>query len=567
MKKYWLRPSLALTVLGGIILAGHTATALAQQESTAPKERVMIVLDASGSMLARIGDEQKISIARSALNDLLNDWDSDIEVGLMAYGHRQKGECDDIEVLVPVGKFDKSRIMDAANKITPLGKTPLSAATIQAAEELKYSEEKATVILLSDGEETCENDPCEVGKALEDQGIGFTAHVIGFDVSNPDHVAQLKCLAENTGGKYFNAQDATELKDALVSAVKEVKADAEPETETSADNFKLSAVYSEGGDQVDRGITWEVLPAKDSTLNQNSKALFRGYKAVEHPKLESDGNYIVRAKVGWVTVETPWDTIKDSRELEINLNAGMLEAEATATEGGDPLTKDIAWEVRSKDQKSERPSTDYNAHLKALIPAGEHVVKAKWGTATAEETVTVTAGQTEKVTLNLSAGVLAPSALYSSEGDAVEKDTRWQVLASKTSISGDRKAFASNYDAKPTFRLAAGEYMLQLTVGSAVVSETVTVEADSQVTPELILNAGIAVIEHKNFPSGATIEVFDAKTSIDGKRKSHGRVYNAKYQKVLPEGDYIVAVTINKETQETPVSVKAGERAEVILGE
>ena len=78
------------------------------------------------------------------------------------------------------------------------------------------SERKATVILVSDGEETCHADPCALGAELEKLGVDFTAHVVGFDIDkNPKAKAQLQCLASSTGGRYLDAKDAGELNKAL----------------------------------------------------------------------------------------------------------------------------------------------------------------------------------------------------------------------------------------------------------------------------------------------------------------------------------------------------------------
>jgi Ca-activated chloride channel family protein len=89
----------------------------------------------------------------------------------------------------------------AVDGISPKGKTPLSESVRRAAAELKYTEEKATVILVSDGEETCNLDPCKVGEELEKQGVDFTAHVIGFSLVKQVQQDQLRCLAEKTGGR------------------------------------------------------------------------------------------------------------------------------------------------------------------------------------------------------------------------------------------------------------------------------------------------------------------------------------------------------------------------------
>ena len=124
---------------------------LGAAQGAQPPARVILVLDASGSMWGRIGDKTKIEIARETVAGLMKDWDPAIELGLMAYGHRREGDCRDIELLIPAGKTDPQRIVNTVNALQPKGKTPLSGAVQQAAERLDYKKSKATVILVSDG--------------------------------------------------------------------------------------------------------------------------------------------------------------------------------------------------------------------------------------------------------------------------------------------------------------------------------------------------------------------------------------------------------------------------------
>ncbi len=179
------------------------------------KSRAILVLDASGSMWGQIDGKAKITIAQEVIGELLQSLPADQELGLTVYGHRRKGDCSDIETMILPGGDTRAAIADAVNTITPKGKTPLSAAVIQAAEALKYTEERATVILISDGRETCELDPCAVGRNLEKAGVDFTAHVIGFDISDAKDRAELQCLAHETGGTFRPASNANELNDAL----------------------------------------------------------------------------------------------------------------------------------------------------------------------------------------------------------------------------------------------------------------------------------------------------------------------------------------------------------------
>jgi Ca-activated chloride channel family protein len=177
--------------------------------------RSILVLDASGSMWGQIDGKTKIEIAREAVQSMVANWSESNELGLIAYGHREKGSCDDIEIILQPGAVDSARFTSIVQGISPKGKTPLTAAVRLAAEELRYTEEKATVILLSDGVETCDLDPCAVGAELEKLGVDFTAHVVGFDVNSIEEQAGLRCLAENTGGMFIAAKDAAELQAAL----------------------------------------------------------------------------------------------------------------------------------------------------------------------------------------------------------------------------------------------------------------------------------------------------------------------------------------------------------------
>ncbi|MEM9199284.1 MAG: VWA domain-containing protein [Pseudomonadota bacterium] len=213
--------------------------------------RTILVLDGSGSMWGQINGEPKITIAQRVIGDLLASIPAEQELGLYVYGHRRKGDCGDIELMVAPGPDTRAAIQAAVDGISPKGKTPLSAAVIAAAEALKYGEEAATVILVSDGRETCELDPCAVGQQLEETGVGFTAHVIGFDVTAAEDRAQLQCLAENTGGRFLTASNAEELSEALA----EVSAPAVPEPPATLD-MVFTATDGVGGPVLRSGLIW-----------------------------------------------------------------------------------------------------------------------------------------------------------------------------------------------------------------------------------------------------------------------------------------------------------------------
>ncbi|WP_306044177.1 VWA domain-containing protein [Nioella sp. MMSF_3534] len=201
------------TLLTALLLSFLSVLPVSAQSNNNPA--TILVLDASNSMWGQIDGVNKIVIAREVISDLLTQIPDNMELGLTMYGHNRRGDCTDIETMVPPGLNNRDEIARIVNSVNPRGRTPLSDAVIQAAEELRYTENAATVILVSDGRETCDADPCAVGRALEEAGIDFTAHVIGFDVDEPEGIAELQCLAENTGGQFLTASNAEELADAL----------------------------------------------------------------------------------------------------------------------------------------------------------------------------------------------------------------------------------------------------------------------------------------------------------------------------------------------------------------
>lgn len=230
-------------------------TLLSAQE----RPRTILVLDGSGSMWGQIDGIAKIEIAQGVMGELLASLPEDQELGLTAYGHRTEGDCTDIETLVVPGAGTRTAIADAVNGIQPRGKTPMTDAVIAAAEALRYTEEAATVILVSDGIETCNPDPCAAAKTLEETGVNFTAHVVGFDVTDPEALKQMQCLAEETGGRFLTADNASELGEALV----EVAAAPEPVAVT----VSFEATEGDGGPRIETPLIWNLVQGDRSILD------------------------------------------------------------------------------------------------------------------------------------------------------------------------------------------------------------------------------------------------------------------------------------------------------------
>ena len=203
------------------IMGGALAAFLIAAGPAGAGSNLLFVLDASGSMWGKIDDRHKITTAKTVLGGLIADLPADTRAGLMVYGHRKKSWCEDVELVAPVGGFSASRAGAVLDGITPRGKTPIAYSLSRAAAafgDLDPDESKH-VVLISDGIETCEGDPCAVAGALAEAGINVRVHVVGFDVSEADR-RHLQCIADNGKGSYFSADSASGLADAVTEAVK-----------------------------------------------------------------------------------------------------------------------------------------------------------------------------------------------------------------------------------------------------------------------------------------------------------------------------------------------------------
>ena len=291
------------------LLEKHGATAVSKEkpEQGKPEQKkakmvstditnVMIILDASGSMWGQVEGKPKIQIAREVLKDLLPEFGTNIHLGLTAYGHRRKGDCEDIENLIPIGPSNADAIIKKVNNINPKGKTPLSEATRRAAKALKYTEERAIVLLISDGIETCNLDPCEVGAELAMNGIDFITHVISFDVQKEDQIG-LRCLAENTGGLFLNAANARELRGALSKTVEKVKEAPAPIVEEPGDASLEAPDKAPAGSKVK--VKWEGPDSRNDFITIVTKDASEGtYQNYSYTSRGNPVSVIVPDKVG-----------------------------------------------------------------------------------------------------------------------------------------------------------------------------------------------------------------------------------------------------------------------------
>lgn len=180
----------------------------------------LLIIDASGSMRSSVDGMVKMDMAKDVLCDYITTLPQDMNVGLIAYGHRSKDDCNDVEYIVPLGKNNRDAMIQKIISMKPMGKTPISLSLEKAVGILDGVKGENTILLVSDGKESCNAEPCALIEKYIAQGRTFVANVIGFDVSVKER-KELECIAAAGHGKYYPADNLKGLKVALESVSKD----------------------------------------------------------------------------------------------------------------------------------------------------------------------------------------------------------------------------------------------------------------------------------------------------------------------------------------------------------
>jgi Mg-chelatase subunit ChlD len=207
-------------------LIGSTliAAALLASSPVQAQKSTLLVLDASGSMNARLPDGQtRIDAARKAVADLVARMDAGTRLALRAYGHQsatQQKDCKDTALLVGFAPMASNRaeVVAQAQAIQARGYTPITHALTAAAQDIASEESGERIIMLvSDGQETCASDPCVAARALAAADARLVIHTIGFGVGAAART-QLQCIANVARGRYFDANSAASLASTMSTA-------------------------------------------------------------------------------------------------------------------------------------------------------------------------------------------------------------------------------------------------------------------------------------------------------------------------------------------------------------
>jgi hypothetical protein len=183
---------------------------------------VELILDASGSMLKRLDGKRRINIAKEVLTKAVSEViPAGTPLALRVFGHKKPNACE-TNLEIKLKPLDPASAKKTISKINAknLARTPIADSLAKVESDLRKVKGKKIVILVTDGEETCEGKPEEVLKKLADKGFDIRLNIVGFAIDDAELKRQFEYWAEQGGGKYFDASDEESLSQSVNNALR-----------------------------------------------------------------------------------------------------------------------------------------------------------------------------------------------------------------------------------------------------------------------------------------------------------------------------------------------------------
>jgi hypothetical protein len=578
----WLRwLTLALLVFG--VAWGVVA-------QTEGGQNIAVIFDASGSMNAALGGSTRIAVARQTVADVVGGFPATTNTSLWVYGHRlpqddPAASCQDIEQVISLSPVDAASYSATVSGINAIGYTPISDTLVQAAASLPPGENN-TIVLISDGEETCSGDPCAVARALADGGVDVVVNTVGFAADEPTRL-QLQCIAQVTGGRYFDAQDADALAASLQEAavaqtgrVRLVDPDGEPLTDitftlTNAETGEQVGTYTGSGQavvgnyaaniRIRDGETQPVAVVAGETTDVvvvpvvlgAVQLVDRDGAPVEDLRFRVDasetgeyiGSFIGAANLpagvydvsvfSIIPVDETGVSVVEGETTPVVVNADTGTVRLVDAASGEVLAAPL-FEVRKADgeylgtfsESYDLPPGDYNIRPRAQLVDPVDV--------------TVPLGETVDIPISTEVGTIR---LVSAETGEVLADPLFEVRTASGTYLG---TYSETYDVPP------GDYLVspraQLTESS-----TVTVTAGGTVDVSISTAAGTIRLVSAETGEVITEPLFEVYTLADN---TYLGAYSGTFD--VPPGDYVVSPRAQL-TESTTITVAAGATTDVPL--
>ena len=164
--------------------------------------RILFVLDVSGSMKEKWGEKTKYETAKELLYKIIDSVEKknpNVEFGVRAFGYqfpKSDRNCKDSKLLISFAKNNAEKIKVALEKISPQGMTPIAYSLAQATNDFPADEKSLnSIIIITDGNENCDGNPCAASQKLLDKRISLRPFIVGLN-GGESFVERLKCIGQ-----------------------------------------------------------------------------------------------------------------------------------------------------------------------------------------------------------------------------------------------------------------------------------------------------------------------------------------------------------------------------------
>jgi von Willebrand factor type A domain len=574
----------------------------ADQKPAPPQAATIVVLDGSRSMWARLGGQSKVGIVRSVLGEAFNTYEDRVTFGLVAFGHSGGGTCTEAELLAKPGELGAKtpgKLLFGAG-FKPKTTKPVAAALVEAAKQTPAA--GLDIVLITDGPDSCKANVCATAKSLKQAAPGLRIHVIGFDPKAKQSVKGLACVAQNTGGRFLTAANASDLKQDLTNVLDAVAKSA-PQSASVAQN---SGAPSEPPLAAAPNPSAAPVPTPSPLAAQ---APIAQAEPLQAPTPRPVQTISIPAPPGQTTpAPPPAQTHSEAKsaaaqgappsnpQTDMPKLAALPPKESAApsktppepgsgapvpvtfkallTEGGPQVKSGLIWRVFMPEPRSNairRLISTYRIAMPtaALVP-GEYLVNAAYGLSNLTKKIKVESGRSLEETFILNTGGLKLAAVLASGDTLPAASVRFDILSDEENQFGNRHKILENAKPGLVIRLNAGAYHLVSTYGDA----NATVRADVTVEPGKITEATVkhaaAAVTFKLVESPGGEALADTKWSIltttgDVVKEITG----ALPTHILAAGNYAVVASHNGESYTNKFNVVSGEtkQIEVVMQE
>ncbi|HNT80154.1 MAG TPA: VWA domain-containing protein [Bacteroidia bacterium] len=185
-----------------LVLGSSSASA----QSMPGKTRILFLFDASQSMYSKWQTKSKFDVARNLLINITDSLSKlhHVEMAMRVYGHMKRfppQDCDDSRLEVPFSLNAAPEIKKKLFEINPSGTTPIARSLMECESDFPSDPSRNIIILITDGIEECDGDPCAASLLLQRKGIVLKPFVIGLGLGK-EYIKSFECV-----GNFYDADN------------------------------------------------------------------------------------------------------------------------------------------------------------------------------------------------------------------------------------------------------------------------------------------------------------------------------------------------------------------------